>query len=245
MEPTIVSNQVRKTSDYNQFVILEANRDATRGHVEALKAAFEEVGNLTAVQPILVNEKFEIIDGQHRFIAARELDEPIYYTIAPALGIAEARSMNILHRSWSTYDFAESYASEGNPNYRKYLQLKEEYRLNHVTMITYAEGQEKTGLLAQFRKGDFVIKNLDEWQTRLEMLYSVRDFAPMYRDMYFSRAFLWMIQNPEYSHKHMLAKLSLWGEQILRRMGSVQEYSRLLEEIYNYKMTGKNRTRLF
>jgi hypothetical protein len=73
---TATQGGIQVTSDYDQFVIMEANREQNRGHIEAIKAAFGEMGNLTRVQPILVNERFEIIDGQHRFIACKELGEP-------------------------------------------------------------------------------------------------------------------------------------------------------------------------
>lgn len=59
------------TTDYNKFNTFMANRDVSRTHISSLKASIKRHPEILEAQPILVNENFKIIDGQHRFIAAQ------------------------------------------------------------------------------------------------------------------------------------------------------------------------------
>ena len=239
------TSTVQQSTQYSRFKFMFNNRDQSRGHIEALKKAFEEVGNLTEVQPILVNEKFEIIDGQHRFVAAKDLGAPIFFTVRPGLGISDARSMNILHRSWTTDDFAQSYASSGDPNYVKYLQLREDYGFNHSITIAYVEGGENKGMFAGFRRGDFVLTDEAGSRNRLDKLSEVLALTPVVGvDKNFAFAFLKVLNTQGYDHNRMLQKLEAHPE-LMRRYGSISEYMRAMEEIYNYGNREAGRVRLY
>lgn len=246
MEPTVQdATQVNVTTNYDQFQFIETNREANRGHVEALKRAFEETGNLTRVQPILVNDRMEVIDGQHRFIAAKELGQPVYYTVMDGLGINEARSMNILHRSWTVDDYAESYAKT-DPNYRKYLELKEDFGFNHSITLEYILGDKKLGAYAAFKRGEFTMTDAERTAAsdKLTKLAQTGEFVPTVNDRYFSRALLRAVAIDGYDHRRMLKKLAL-HQNLLRRYASTEDYLRMLEEIYNHQISEGNRLRLY
>jgi ParB-like chromosome segregation protein Spo0J len=72
--------KIYKTKEYNKFKILKGNRTIPRNRVEKIKQSIEEVGCI--INPIIVNENYEIIDGQGRFTALQESDKDIYYIIA-------------------------------------------------------------------------------------------------------------------------------------------------------------------
>ena len=77
-------NQIHQTTDYSMFQTLEGNRNLNKLHLKRLKNSFQKKYLLS---PIIVNEKFEIIDGQHRFEAGKQLGLPINFLIAPNYGI--------------------------------------------------------------------------------------------------------------------------------------------------------------
>lgn len=240
-----MKNKINSTTDYDDFKIMHDNRDTSRGHIEALKNAFEEVGNLTSVQPILVNDKMQIIDGQHRFQAAKELGVPVYYTVVPGLGIEEARSMNILHRNWTVEDYAKSYSEEGNPNYIMYNRLKEDYPFSHSTIIAYTDdGERGKSIFKSFREGKYEIDDIRESTKRLDALVELREAGGLTSNRSFARAVLHCLRNPEYSNKHMARKLKL-HPQYIRSLTTVEDNLRMLEEIYNFQMHEENRIRLY
>lgn len=236
--------RIQSTTDYDKFNFIVSNREQYRKHIERIKQGFEEYGNLTKVQPILVNEKFDIIDGQHRFIACKELGEPIYYTMTPGLGVAEARSMNILHKSWLPLDYARSYALQGDTNYQKFIQLMEDYGFSFTTTLKYAEGSEIKGMNSRFRKGEFVLTDEKGARERLDKLAGAGLFVPFVTNEKFGSAFLRAINVENYDHKRMLKKLEL-HQHLLEPKGSVQDSLRMLEEIYNYQMSETNRLRFY
>jgi hypothetical protein len=242
----VENDTIQSTTNYQQFKLLHNNREQHKAHVERLKKAFEEYGNLTKVQPILVNENFEIIDGQHRFLAAQELGLPIFYTIRQGLGIREARSMNILHKSWNTDDYARSYANSGDASYQRYLQLREDYPFSHSILLSVAEGIDSKGSFRDFREGNFTI-NPEQYKRARETLDSLTEITsvvPMGGQKEFGYAVLKAMSSPGYDHKRMVQKVEERGGSILRFAG-VQDYLRALEELYNFKMPETSRVRLY
>ena len=69
---------IQHTTNYNQFKLVQFNREKSAHHISQIKKKIKE-NNLLHLHPILVNLKGEVIDGQHRLQAAQELEVPIYY----------------------------------------------------------------------------------------------------------------------------------------------------------------------
>lgn len=173
-------NIVQNTKQYDKFNLMSTNRQINRGHVELLKQSFTENGNLTMVQPILVNERHQIIDGQHRFQACKELEVPIYFTMVEGVGISHARSMNILQKNWTTIDFAYSYANEGRQAYKNFVGLVEDYPdFGHSVLLTYLYNGEFKGIFGAFRKGDLIFPDatVAEARQRLDLLSEATEIA--------------------------------------------------------------------
>lgn len=243
------TSQISVTSNYDRFKFLTANRERGNAHVERLKAAFVEFGNLTRVQPILVNDRWEIIDGQHRFQAAMELNEPIYYTVAAGLGVNEARSMNILHKPWTTDDFAHSYADSGDANYRRYLELREEFpSFSHsVLLVVINRGSDRSGMLRDFREGNLTItpedlRNIKAALAELETEAELIPAGTTQKELHLALVRARRTEN--YDHHRMVQKLQLQGGSV-PRFGSSPDYLRALEDVYNYRVSDSQRARLF
>ena len=84
-------NQILKTYDYEIFKRMKGNRVVNNSHVKNLVKSMQEK---YLPQPLTVNEDMEIIDGQHRFAAAMELNLPIYYQIINGTTISDVQRLN-------------------------------------------------------------------------------------------------------------------------------------------------------
>ncbi|MEQ9286955.1 MAG: ParB N-terminal domain-containing protein [Cyclobacteriaceae bacterium] len=82
---------VFETNDYSSFKKIKGNRGIDPQHVNRLEHSFKKKHLKT---PILLNEKMEIVDGQHRVEAAKNLNLPVYYIIKENYGLDEARALN-------------------------------------------------------------------------------------------------------------------------------------------------------
>ncbi len=117
------SIKIYETYDYDQFRQMLGNRDAKSE--SKIVNSIQKVGYV--VNPIIVNEKNEIIDGQNRLEALRSLGLPVYYIIQEGLDIDACRNLNIGQTNWSTEDYVYSYADSGNENYRRLASLMMEF----------------------------------------------------------------------------------------------------------------------
>lgn len=87
---------VYETYDYDKFHIMEkGNREID--HYKKIATQMNEQFLFTV---IIVNEKFEIIDGQNRFLASKELHKPIRYIIVEGYGVEQVRMYNMEARNW-------------------------------------------------------------------------------------------------------------------------------------------------
>lgn len=119
-----VVGQIYETDDYSMFRKLAGNR-YTKGEKKIIQS-ISDVGYVR--NPILVNEKMEIIDGQNRFEALKTLGYPIQYIMQAGIGLRECRALNIGQTNWGTWDYIESYAAQGNESYQRVKALIVEFR---------------------------------------------------------------------------------------------------------------------
>lgn len=118
------STKIYTTSDYAAFKKMLGNRDAKSE--SKIIDSIKKVGYIC--NPIIVNEKMEIIDGQNRLEALKALGMPVQFIIQEGLDINACRSLNIGQTNWGVEDYIYSYASAGNDSYRRLASLMEEYR---------------------------------------------------------------------------------------------------------------------
>lgn len=104
--------------------------------VMQLVISYLMVGVLT--QPILVNEKYEIIDGQGRFEALKILGFPIKYVMQNGIGLNECIMMNTRSKDWDAIDYVYSFAEKGNQNYILLVNLIQNYPELNLNSIGYA-----------------------------------------------------------------------------------------------------------
>lgn len=122
MNKWIVSEtQVYKTNDHGIFTRLEGNRPIKEQRVSKIINSIARHGYIS--NPIIVNEKLEIIDGQGREMALDRLGMPVEFIIVEGLTIVECRAMNIHQSNWTTRDHIDSFACTGNEDYSRVQSL--------------------------------------------------------------------------------------------------------------------------
>ena len=127
------TNKIYKSYDYDQFKRITGNRLVDPHRKENLKRSIAENGWLCC--PIMVNEDFQIIDGQGRFEALRDLGMPIEFVIQKGAGIEQVVSLNTNTKNWGSMDYINCYADMGKSSYVTLRMLCDRY-LNRGTSIT-------------------------------------------------------------------------------------------------------------
>lgn len=118
------------TANYDLFNFLDINRNIDRGLVKRLKKSIEENGYLPS-KGIMVDKNFNILDGQHRFTACKELGIPIFFEIYE--GDKNVRDIILACNSnqliWRLETYIVSNAKEGIECYKKFVEFEEKYKL--------------------------------------------------------------------------------------------------------------------
>ena len=124
------------TKDYSIFKRLVGNRDIPESRISKIVESIQTIGWVH--NPIIVNEKMEVIDGQGRLTALQRLKMPIEYIIAKGAGNKECIYMNMNMVNWKLSDFIKSYAEQGNENYQRLLSLMQRYANGNLDIISTA-----------------------------------------------------------------------------------------------------------
>lgn len=170
--------KIYETKDYDIFRQMLGNRDI-RGESKIVNS-IKKVGYV--INPIIVNEKNEIIDGQNRLEALRSLGLPVYYIVQEGLDVEACRYLNIGQTNWTTEDYIYSYADEGNKNYKRLASLirefQKEFGLQGIIAMAKPYTLNEGGGLANSRlkDGDFEMTQ-QEYEFAVMRLNSARDLG--------------------------------------------------------------------
>ena len=96
------------TDEYDAFQRLEGNRKVLQERVNLIKQSIGQVGYVS--NPIIVNEKMEVIDGQGRLEALKQLHLPVEYRVIEGLTVRECQAINRKTKGWTITDFVDCFA---------------------------------------------------------------------------------------------------------------------------------------
>lgn len=222
-------NIIQETSDYSLFKFLPHNRPVVHSHVMRLAASMAERPHLRPARPVLVNEKYEVIDGQHRLKGSELNEQTVFFMVVPGLTIDDARLLNALQRTWGLLDYAYSYASSKVPAYVQFVKTYEARELPPSVIVEYMMINPRRR--HQFRVGEMEKVDQTALDAKLDELEDVLQIFPSAATPYvISVAFLTMLKTKGYSHERLLKQL---GDSKLQAQPDRASYIRELERVYN------------
>lgn len=232
----VVVNQIYRTTNYERFSIMEGNRKLNKMHQERLKKSIKEA-DLTESNPILVNENFQIIDGQHRFEVCKELKKPIHYILKMGYGLNEVQRLNANMKNWKLEDYVDGYCDMGKEEYLYLRSFMVQYKLgmtNSVSVLSTMGGDKgqtiMDGKMTLPNKGRGV--TIATWIKQLEPIYGG------VKRRSFVNALIKLYSNRQFEFKQLMAKLQ-YQQTKLVDCTDTKAYLSLLEEIYNFKERGE------
>ena len=230
--------EVQTTFNYARFKFIKGNRLVDKGHVKRIK---QSMSKQLLIEPIKVNENDEIIDGQHRFTAAKELGLPIHYYVDATCGIDAVQAHNTISKKWENKDFLNLYCVKGYSHYiafAAFQQERKEFDIS-VLLVIAQNAAFGGGYTALFREGRFIFSDIERAKTTVERLRDFKDFAK-YNEMRFVSAFVTLSSHAQYNHDRMAHKMERFGK-FLQGCANRPQYLTALNEIYNYKVAAKDK----
>lgn len=225
--------QIYKTNNYSKFTNILGNRDLKERNYRKLLNSMKEKQLLI---PILVNEKFEIIDGMHRFESSKTLGLPVYYYIVEGYNIEDVKKANLVSCNWGMDDYLTMFIKLNKTEYNKFHDLKLSFKLSTSQMlevISVIENKSSRDLKFEFQDGSFEFGN---YLAVLNFFNSLNDFSEFmyYRSKPFVKAFLKLYTNIDYSHKIMQDKLRRLSSKLEKKFTYADYISLLVNDIYTY-----------
>lgn len=214
--------EIFKTKDYAQFGAITSNRDVNRVHVKKLAASIK-MRNLLWAKPPLVNEKMQIIDGQHRLEACELVKEEFFYIKAEGLTKDDMAILNTNQRNWSGADFINFYTIEGKKDYIELSKLINKYEDLKVSMlISFAGGGQSWG--GGLKEGLFKATNMQRARQVCEWIMQIRKGHPFCLEKSFGMALMETVEKESQFQK--LLKNS--KQDTFVKVFSQQEYKKLI-----------------
>lgn len=234
--------QVEKTIEYDKFKILTGNRPLNRSHLKKLKGSIEKSNHLN-LHPIIVNQNYEVIDGQHRLECARQLGYEIFYIKSDTIQDEHLIECNVNQKSFEVENYIDFFAVKEKKE--EYIQLRDMLKSSELkpkALLTLILGTVSSNILEFLKTGKFRFPTKDD---PLEVLNFFFDFSAyvkdkrikpfsMFTNHNFTRALRWIFKTKGFESELFFKKLDLrWFD--LKPQRTSEDWYTLLISVYNFK----------
>lgn len=234
--------QIQKTTDYAIFKAVSFNREKNKRHIESIKKIISQE-NLLHLHPILVNEKMEVVDGQHRLEAAKELGLEVFY-IQDKISYEHILNSNLFQKKLALEDVIKFYAmKDALPDYIRFQEMIQDLELSPKALMGLLFGTVSIPMIGFIKSGRFVMPSDTRIVDRLTSSFAkFRDFVKekritpftMFSSANFTVAFRNVVLLNEYNEDTFMSKLQQrWFD--LKPQLNAKEWTRQLISIYNWK----------
>lgn len=245
--------KVYKTYDLSIFKLLDGNRVPNIQHLKRLTDSIRSHG--MKCNPIIVNEKLEVIDGQHRLMAAKQTESFVYYIVIDGYSLNEVHTLNLNQKNWAKKDFMDGYANMGVQSYlklKKFVEKNNDFSFTDCIQMCSNISGSISSVSSKHRSGSDKIHNLTEvfeegtWVGRdfelaQDWANKIRMIKPYYNRYYrgtFVGTMIMLLQNDNFDFNEFMHKVRLQPT-VLVDCANREQCRTLIEDIYNYRSRNK------
>lgn len=229
---------IQKTTNYKKFKKIRGNRKINKTYLTKLAQSIREK-NMLPQNPIMVNDKMQILDGQHRLKVAEMINIPIYYVVISSGNLSDVQMLNTNVRGWTVSDFLESYIALGKKDYKDLLDFAESNDLSisnsmYILAGGFQNNTVKSRLIRAFRDGNFKVTHKSYAKEFAKRLGDISKFTE--DNVWKDREFMKALEKAYYVVKHdaLMDNLQRSGTKFRRRV-TIKDYIRDIEDVISYK----------
>lgn len=228
-------DKVFSTMNYELFSSLDGNRIVNPLHVKKIA---DSMKIKVLFIPIIVNEEFQVIDGQHRLEARKQLGLEVPYIICPNYTLEDVHRANSNHKTWNNFDFLKGYAEAGLEDYKFLLEIYDfhdgKINITHILKFTSFNEKVKSNI---FKDGKFkidqtkknfykkIISDFLRFHSKVNHLTNVHLIIDAFRKVYTIEGF---------DIERLIDKTEKWGS-LIETSASVSQYLYYIDKVYNYR----------
>lgn len=233
------------TKEYDKFNFLNGNRGIMPQHVNNLVDALQE-DDFLEYHPLLVDKDYNILDGQHRLLAAKRLGLSVYYHVIKDPEVAKKLlvATNSNKRNWILEDYLNYYVSLGFPEYIKLRNLLDDLNISftHLTYV-FLTNISKKKPADEFRSGAYIHKDMEYTKEVFENIKDITNILIAHttvppicwntKKMYKTLKFI--ISNDNYNKEHFINNIKTLSFKVCPK-NTLQENLRFFVSIHNYRL---------
>lgn len=232
---------MNRETDYTKFKLYGFNRIVTQGHIDKIKKSIRENGFIKSF-PVLVDRNFNIIDGQHRFCACKQLNLPIYYEMIDTPKKKLVVSLNTSHKNWNVADYVKFYSEcAKNENFIRLASVMKMMKLSASEAHLMRGGYIGRKFQSEVQNGTLIFTAQDVEKVSFNCIYIDRicknlRFKYSYR---FARAVMALENYEGFSRERLLEQTEKYSTRAYKCPTYI-DYVNMLIDLYNYKTFKRN-----
>lgn len=233
--------EIYETNDYTLFKFKEENRLLDNLKVNSLTNQLKKDGR--QLQPIVVNSNYEIFDGQHRFMALKNLGWTIKYFVDSELTTENIISINTSQNKWQTPDYLHKQSVENNPYAKKIIEIQNQYGFTAPVSMRAIYGKSVCDKIIRSGNYEFSEEQYEIGLEKLKWLATLEAELLKTRTIASKRAFertLLKVLNLKGINKKRLFEniIKKYGEKKFK-YGNLEECEQAIEDMYNFNEKAK------
>jgi hypothetical protein len=224
------------------FELYKCNRntDKLAGLIESMRK-FGWCNAYPMLCVALSNGKYEIIDGHHRFEAAKLLGVPVKFVIVKSSAAPSLFHIDDATSKWDMGDFLTSQCRGGNIEYSKVKKYNDEtgIGIKQAASMLYGQAAGSGNIGRAFKSGEFVCRNTVNADVVGDIVrYMKKHGVSWAHHATLVKALSKVAFVTEFSPSKLKEKIKTYSYLIERRP-HLEGYMDMLENLYNFKSSTK------
>jgi hypothetical protein len=225
------------TKRFDMFSLDKENRPHDPGKHKRLVESLEHHGYDGARPVVCVrkNGRLFIIDGQHRYHWCREHGVAFTYTVSE---FASPREFNGVEVPWSMGDYISSHINAGNKAVTELAEFQQAYGLPPTLCEMLLSGRCGTAHGRTIKDGNVQIKDRDFAHNVARTVKGIGEVFKYAKEMLFVTAVARCCRVVEFVPNRLIEQAKSWPAG-LTRAATVEQYSTMIDDLYNRNAKGK------
>jgi hypothetical protein len=228
--------KLETSSVYSLFDAHEHQQPMSEKHVRHLKESMREYGYFPSqsVQVYRKGRRFVIIDGHHRFTAAKELGIPFTYVVEPEshgdlIGLVNEK------KNWKPESYVSLYAGQDNVHYQTLLvYVGKGIPLHAAASLLYGHSAGSGSLSGVIRDGSFKVKTQDAANQIVSIFERVGEQVPVVKSRVYIEAISLLLYVEEFDPSTFCDR-TLANCRMFAKCSTRDQALDLIEEVYNFR----------
>jgi hypothetical protein len=232
---------LEKSKSYHRFDYHPSQQPLSIAHVSKISASIKLNGFLPSkpVQVFSTKGRYTIIDGHHRFEAAKSIGVEFFFVEEPPENADLIGQENSLVRKWSNLSFVNFYKDKGIKDYTELsYYLRFGFPLACAASLLNGESAHSGNASKLIRTGTFKVKTTASIDYIMEVIMDVEEAAPELRKQSYVEAISMLLFVPEFDRTSLVKKI-LGLPRAITRVADRKQALTCLEEAYNFKRSAK------